>query len=62
MIRNSPILPNTILKYSIIVIENRERKARVGQEVQREYERQQLHEELQQRTRDFVDSMWQSLE
>jgi len=39
-----------------------ERRLRVGREVQKDYDRQQLQEELQQRTRDFVDSMWMSLE
>jgi hypothetical protein len=30
--------------------------------VQREFDRQQLEEELQQRNRAFVNDMWQSLE
>jgi hypothetical protein len=40
----------------------RERRKRVAGEVQREYERQQLQEELQTRNRALADAAWQSLE
>uniref|UniRef100_A0A7S1X4I9 Uncharacterized protein n=1 Tax=Tetraselmis chuii TaxID=63592 RepID=A0A7S1X4I9_9CHLO len=39
-----------------------ERRKRVAGEVQREYERQQLQEELQTRNRALADAAWQSLE